>query len=267
TCPKDPALAHSILQKYESQKNERPLSIQDFVEDRKSIVEAKISKVHKEITNIKYPTWNPSFRNMEEEQLRAFIALVDAKIRACDHTLKNMHQSEGNFMQNMAWGNASFSHSTPMEPLNNNGNVVQESANCLQNISQSQPIHEEALKTLNVENEMVGFSNRVDVPLDNPNQLGDLLDWFDGPIDWYDHLGWTSQPNEFILLQNIEVQSQNEQQGGAALKTLNVENEMVGFSNRDYVPLDTTNPFGDFLDWFDGPIDDCSDLVCWTSQR
>jgi len=123
TCPKDPALAHSILQKYESQKNERPLSIQDFVEDRKSIVEAKISKVHKEITNIKYPTWNPSFRNMEEEQLRAFIALVDAKIRACDHTLKNMHQSEGNFMQNMAWGNASFSHSTPMEPLNNNGSV------------------------------------------------------------------------------------------------------------------------------------------------
>ena len=107
----------------------------------------------------------------------------------------------------------------------------------------------------------------VDVPLDNPNQLGDLLDWFDGPIDWYDHLGWNSQPNEFILLQNIEVQSQNEQQGGAALKTLNVENEMVGFSNRDYVPLDTTNPFGDFLDWFDGPIDDCSDLVCWTSQR
>nr|ACU18340.1 unknown [Glycine max] len=64
TCPKDPVLAHSILQNYEFQKNQRPpkkFGIQDFVEDRKNIIEAEISKVHKEITNIKYPTSDPSF--------------------------------------------------------------------------------------------------------------------------------------------------------------------------------------------------------------
>lgn len=236
TCPKDPVLAHSILQNYEFQKNQRPpkkFGIQDFVEDRKNIIEAEISKVHKEITNIKYPTSDPSFINMEEDQLRAFIALVDAKIRTCDHSLKNMHQSEANFMQNMAWGSASSSHPTPMEPLNNNGRVdvtnsidqvyeamqqvdapfsyipdmVQKSFNCLQNISQSQPI-------LDVEDEMVGFSNRVDVSLDTTNQIADLLDWFDGPIiGWSDLVDWTSQPDE----------SQNEQQGGGDLDGFQTE--------------------------------------------
>ncbi|RDX69819.1 hypothetical protein CR513_51023, partial [Mucuna pruriens] len=67
------------------------------------------------ITNIKNPIWDPIFKNMEEEQLKAFIALVDGKINACDHRnnmLKNNNQSEANFsfMQNMAQASASSSY-------------------------------------------------------------------------------------------------------------------------------------------------------------
>ena len=50
------------------------------------------------------------------------------------------------------------------------------------------------LKSFNDKNEMVDFSNQVDVPLDSTNQLGDFEDWI-------------NRPNESIL-QNIPVQSQ-----------------------------------------------------------
>ncbi|KAG4395836.1 hypothetical protein AAZX31_19G040800 [Glycine max] len=278
TWPKEPVLVHPILQKYESQKNERPpktFGIEDFLENRKNMVEADISKVHKQISNIKYPTWDPSFTNMEEKQLKAFITQVNAKIMACDHVLQNKHQSKANnIMQNMAWGSASSSHiPSQITPTpNNNGRVyvtnpinqfdgasnhgmnmqqvdacygyiptmAQESTNstssyprqfnCLQNIPQSQPIFED-LKPLDYKNEMVDFSYQVDVPLDSTNQLGvyadwtnnqfgDFEDWINRPIDGSnqpvngDLVGLDNKPNESIL-QNIPVQYQNKQQGGA----------------------------------------------------
>ena len=295
TWPKEAVLVHSILQKYESQKNERPpktFGIEDFFENRKNMVEADISKVHKQISNIKYPTWDPSFINMEEKQLRALITQVNAKIMACDHVLQNKHQSKANnIMQNMAWGSASSSHiPSQITPTpNNNGRVyftnsinqfdgasnhgmnmqqvdacfgyiptmAQESANatssypsqlnCLQNIPQSQPIFED-LKPLSDKNEMVDFSNQVDVPLDSTNQLGlfmdwtndqfgDFEDWINRPIDWSnqpgcgDVMGWDSQPNESIF-QNVPVQSQNEEQGGGALHVLPPPSDGFQSSNR-----------------------------------
>jgi len=71
--------------------------------------------VYKQISSIKYPTWDPSIINMEEDHLRAFCAHVDAKIEVCDRTIKLLQkkpQSEVNFsfMQNMNEASASFSH-------------------------------------------------------------------------------------------------------------------------------------------------------------
>ena len=122
------------------------------------------------------------------------------KIRACDHMLENKHQSEASFTRQI--------NLTPMEPLNYNGSVdftnsincfccIQESAsatsscfcllNCLQNIYQSQPILED-LKALNNKNEMVDFSNQVDVPLDSTNQLVEFMDWSNNQVG--DFEGW-----------------------------------------------------------------------------
>ncbi|RDX87475.1 Agamous-like MADS-box protein, partial [Mucuna pruriens] len=133
TWPQDPIMVRSIIQNYELQlkKNKRPhknFDIEDFFENRNNMVEAEISKVHKQITNIKYPIWDPIFKNMEEEQLKAFIDLVNAKIEACDHRINMLkNHSEANFsvMQNMIQASASSSHPsqiipTPMDPLNDN---------------------------------------------------------------------------------------------------------------------------------------------------
>ena len=83
------------------------------------MIEVEIDKVYKQINSIKYPTWDPSIINMEEDHLRAFCAHVDAKIEVCGRAIKLLQkkpQSEINssFMQNMNQANVSFSH--PNQP-------------------------------------------------------------------------------------------------------------------------------------------------------
>ena len=79
------------------------------------MIEVEICKMYKQISNIKYPTWNPSIINMKEDHLRALCAHVDSKIEVCDQAiklLKNKPQREANysFMQNMNEASAPFSH-------------------------------------------------------------------------------------------------------------------------------------------------------------
>jgi len=96
TWPEDHTMVNSMLQEYEHQKIEKTskiFNVNDYFEIKKAKVEAEITKVHKDIINIKYPTWHPDLVNMEASQLRDFIALVDAKIQACDHKI-NMLKSE-----------------------------------------------------------------------------------------------------------------------------------------------------------------------------
>ncbi|KAK7401561.1 hypothetical protein VNO78_13133 [Psophocarpus tetragonolobus] len=127
TWPQESTMVRSIIQKhYEQQlKNERPpknFGIEDFFENRKNMVEVEISKVHKQITDIKYPTWDQNMRSMEEEQLKAFIAHVDDKIRVCEHRinmLKSQHQSE---VKNMVQTSAMSSHPSQIILHNNNNN-------------------------------------------------------------------------------------------------------------------------------------------------
>ena len=75
------------------------------------MIEVEICKMYKQISSIKYPIWDPSIINMEEDHLRAFCA----KIEYCDQAIKLLPkkpQSEINysFMQNMNQARVSFSH-------------------------------------------------------------------------------------------------------------------------------------------------------------
>jgi len=63
TSPQNPVEIHSTIQKYyESQlKNGKPhktYGIDEFLGNRKNMIEVEISKVNKQISNIKYPTWD-----------------------------------------------------------------------------------------------------------------------------------------------------------------------------------------------------------------
>jgi len=48
------------------------------------MVDSEISKVQKEIVEIKYPTWHPFFNYLGPEELKNFISRVDMKLEACN---------------------------------------------------------------------------------------------------------------------------------------------------------------------------------------
>jgi hypothetical protein len=107
TWPQDSTTIQSILTKYEQQKNEttpKIFDVKDYFANKKNMVEAEIKQVRKKIVMNKYPTWGRCFNNMEREQLKGFIDIVDLKIQACNQRidmLKNMQQSDQtSFMQN-----------------------------------------------------------------------------------------------------------------------------------------------------------------------
>jgi len=96
TWPEDHTIVNSMLQEYEHQKVENTskiFDVKDYYENKKKMVKTEITKVHKAIVDIKYPTWHPDLVNMEESQLKDFSALIDAKIQACNHKI-NMLKSE-----------------------------------------------------------------------------------------------------------------------------------------------------------------------------
>ncbi|KOM56158.1 hypothetical protein LR48_Vigan10g205000 [Vigna angularis] len=252
TSPENPVEIHSMIQKYyETQlKKERPhktYGIEEFFKNRKKMIEAEISKVHKQISSIKYPTWDPSFVNMEEDQLRALCARVEAKIEACDEGIKLLknHKNVPSLMQNFSHGQII---QTPIQALDNEisyllrnmqegggddawfsfvPNMAQENAtattshpnqvNCLQNISQSQPLLEDFMELYDKNYEA------VDVPLNSINLFSELEveelirelsnEGCDNPV------GFSSQPHESIL-PSISAEYQNQHQGGGPLNAL-----------------------------------------------
>ncbi|XP_029129529.1 MADS-box transcription factor PHERES 2 [Cajanus cajan] len=282
TWPQDPTMVRSIIENYEHQKKVRTpkiFEIQDFFDNRKNMVETEISKVHKKIKNIEYPTWDPRFKNMGAEQLNAFISLVDAKIAACDHKInmaRNMHQSEGNFsfMPNMGHASASSSHPSQL--------------NFMHNISQSQAISMEQL--LNDNNGRVDFANTTNQVAEGTDhginnifrnmQHGDVC--FNYTPSMVQERGTSSHVSQSNFLQN----NSRDQFTVEVLKRITERNEMVNFTNEVYipqVPQDSTYQVGESLDWsnkvgdlanlVNGPIviDDWSsqlsgDLVDWATR-
>ena len=169
--PEDPAILNSILQEYEHQKIEKAPEIFDvhkYFEIKKKIVEAKITKVKKDILKEKYPTWHPHFRNMEENQLKDFIATVNDRIQACDHKismLKNMQHNETSFLQN----NALMQNMVQESVVSSHSSQV----NVMHSIPQMQ-------QHINGTSEMVDLTNHVDLPHNSPtNQLHDISEMID----------------------------------------------------------------------------------------
>ncbi|GAU32362.1 hypothetical protein TSUD_44050 [Trifolium subterraneum] len=96
-----------MLTKYEQQKIEttpKKFDVKDYFANKKNMVEAEILNVHKKIVMNKYPTWGQCFNDLEMEQLRGFIDIVDRKIQASNqriNMLKTIQQSDQtSFMQN-----------------------------------------------------------------------------------------------------------------------------------------------------------------------
>jgi hypothetical protein len=181
TMPQDSTIVRSMLEKYKQQKIEgttpKIFDVKDYFANKKNKIEADISKVHKEIVMKMYPTWHPCFMNMEGEQLKTFIAIVDAKIQACNHKinmLKKMQQStENGFMlnttqtQNVAPNNVVSSHSRKLDVTDR--------------FPQMQHIHDDHLKPLSDTNRL-GEVEELDDFMDWASQVLGNVAYLDDPV-------------------------------------------------------------------------------------
>ena len=215
--PEDPTIVNSMLQEYEHKKIEEAPEIFDvhkYYEIKKNKIEAKITNVRKDTLKKKYPTWHPHFQNMEENQLRDFIATVNDRIQACDHKismLKNMQHSETSFLQNnalvqnMVQESVVSSHSSQVNAIHNIPQMQQHingTSDLPQNSSTNQ-LHDIS--------EMIDFTNLGDLPPSTStkqlSQLGDFddsLNQLDGGV-----LNQASQPDQFFW-KDLSFSSQSE---------------------------------------------------------
>ncbi|KAL9323728.1 hypothetical protein ACSQ67_008585 [Phaseolus vulgaris] len=167
TSPQNPVEVHSMIQKYyESQiKNERPhktYGIEEFIENRKNMIETEISKVDKHISKHQISNLGSKYDNHGRGSIEGLCAHVDAKIEACDRGIKLLKDQPQGFVSNMARENVVATTSHPTQ------------TNYLQNISQSETLLDDFLKQLNDKSYgMVDFSSPVDVPLNSTNELSD----------------------------------------------------------------------------------------------
>ncbi|CAJ1938613.1 unnamed protein product [Sphenostylis stenocarpa] len=117
-------------------KRPKVYDVEEYFSERMKRIEGEISKVQKEKIQIMYPTWDDSYNVLEEEQLRMFLSILDAKLNACNQRMNMLKReskektitdkddllvpsvaqhSHHNFMQNVS--------QTQIFPLNDNSQV------------------------------------------------------------------------------------------------------------------------------------------------
>ncbi|MED6182479.1 hypothetical protein PIB30_028745 [Stylosanthes scabra] len=154
TWPQEHSKVLSMIEKYDLQKNndhERPPKIfdqEEFFKNKKVMAEAEISKLRKRFLQLKYPTVDPIFKSLDQNQVMEFIAMLDGKIEACnkriDGMLKgnqdnngsisnffNFDQSQLSFMNNIPNLHHDYCFDPNVTPfvINNNGVIIDSTTN------------------------------------------------------------------------------------------------------------------------------------------
>ncbi|XP_057442727.1 MADS-box transcription factor 30-like isoform X1 [Lotus japonicus] len=181
--PQNPTVVHSVLQKYECEKNNKTtpvmkFELEEFFETKKKSVEDEIAKVKKEIINLKFPTWDPIFLSLGKERLGPLIAELDAKISACDqrvNLLKGMQESEV-INANMAQEEEDISEthviSAPISPVIDGM------------VDSTEQVNGHLECTNQVIDEMVDSTDQVNGTLDCTNQVFEPVDSDSGLEEW-----------------------------------------------------------------------------------
>ncbi|OIV97286.1 hypothetical protein TanjilG_07038 [Lupinus angustifolius] len=192
TWPENLKADHSLIQKYENEKNEEPpvmFGIQDYFKNKKDKVEADISKVRKEILKIQYPTSHPCLNSLGDEQIRNFIAVLDAKSKACNermNMLKWQHQVE--VINSAQTSSAALNSSqvnftpnnfqtqlipTPMKPFDDDSNhIASTMKHDMGSHSQVLHIDPNPMQLMANDNGVIDSANQIGLPLDRAIQLG-----------------------------------------------------------------------------------------------
>jgi len=175
TWPEDLTIVNSLLQEYQNQKIEKTpkiFDVKDYFENKKEKVVTKINKVRKDILSNIYPTWHPQFSNLDENQLRDFIATINAKIQACNHKismLKNMQQIETSTLDICEMIDFSdLGDFPPSSPPNQLSGLVE--------------MNDQVVNS-DYTSEMMDFTSLGDLPSSSSNQLSGLVEGNDQVVN------------------------------------------------------------------------------------
>ncbi|QCD95541.1 MADS-box transcription factor [Vigna unguiculata] len=261
--PQDSAEVQSLIQNYvcQTEKSPKTFQIQDFFDNRKNMIEAEISKLHKQERDIMYPTWDPSLNNMDKEQLWAFVADVNAKIGACDQRitmLKNKNDQDREIsidvMNNM-------SHQQQQQQKQSVSSQL--SFMCQKN--QQQQLMSMSLETL------LSVDEKYDgVPLDSTFQVGGVSGQGinmlrnieqDGAYFCYmpnmvHESATSSQPRPISFMQNksrVGVPPNSSDQFDESLEWFNQFNDFEWLKESNGTKDLSNSVFGNFVDWTSEP--------------
>ncbi|KOM43288.1 hypothetical protein LR48_Vigan05g089200 [Vigna angularis] len=268
--PQDSTEVQSIIQNYvckRTEKSAKTFEIQDFFDNRKNMIEAEISKLHKQERDIMYPTWDQSLNNMDKEQLWAIFADVNAKIGACDQRiamLKNKndqdHEISIDVMENM-------SHQQPKPSVSHSTQI---NFTCQENRQQQLMSLETLMSADEKYDEVVGFTDQVGVPLDSTFQVGGVSDhginmlrnieqgdaYFRYMPNMVDERTTSSQPSQLSFMQNesqVGVPPNSTDQFGGSLNWFN-QFDNFGWLKESNGTKDLSNSVrGNFVDWTSQP--------------
>ncbi|WVY99858.1 hypothetical protein V8G54_025928 [Vigna mungo] len=269
--PQDSAEVQSIIQNYVCQRTEKSpktFEIQDFFDNRKNMIEAEISKLHKQEREIMYPTWDQSLNNMDKEQLWAVLADVNAKIGACDQRiamLKNKNNQDQEIsidvMENM-------SHQQPKPSVSHSSQL---NFMCQKN-RQQQGMSLETLMSVDEKyDQVVGFADQVGVPLDSTFQVGGVSDhhginmmrnieqgdaFFRCMPNMVAERTTSSQPSQLSFMQNkshVGVPPNSTDQFGESLKWFNQFDEFEWLKESNGTNDLSNSVLGNFVDWTSQP--------------
>ncbi|CAL0320186.1 unnamed protein product [Lupinus luteus] len=123
TWPENLKAEQSLIRRYECEKNEEPpvmFGIEDYFKNKKDKVEADISKVRKEIVKIQYPTSHQCFNNLGDEQIKSFIAVLDAKTKACNERMNMLKWQQQVEVANSAQTSSATLNSSQVNFTSNN---------------------------------------------------------------------------------------------------------------------------------------------------
>ncbi|KAK4253727.1 hypothetical protein QN277_010366 [Acacia crassicarpa] len=91
--PQDRIQVRRILEKYKAkiaEKGPKKYNVTEFLKDKMNKVEAEACKLRQERLQKLYPTWDFTFNNLGEEQLRMFVATLDSKVEDCEERIKTL---------------------------------------------------------------------------------------------------------------------------------------------------------------------------------
>ncbi|GAU43140.1 hypothetical protein TSUD_246800 [Trifolium subterraneum] len=210
-----------MLTKYEHQKNETTLKkfdVKDYFANKKNIAEVGILSVCKKITTNKYPTWSRCFNNLEREELKSFIDIVDFKIQACDqriNMLKNTQQShQTNFMLNNVVSPQASQPDDTMKPLIDNINDMKDFTNLIEwddlmpqnNVFSSHSSELDVMHSIPQMQPILAPLKSLDnislPPVSSTKQLGEFVK--------LDDQEWATQLGEFLKLDELTDKSDQE---------------------------------------------------------